>query len=180
MSYKSILVHLDTSDRARARLETALTLARQFGAYLSAVFAVYTPEPTSFYVMAGTADYFADQQRRRDEKRAALERLFHAELKRADVEGQWIVADARANEAVPHYARYADLVIAGQTDPDDPETYVDDSFPDTLVLSAGRPVLLLPYAGMPSAIGTRVLVAWDGSREATRAVHDAAPFLALA
>lgn len=43
MSYKSILVHLDTSDRARARLETALTLARQFGAYLSAVFAVYTP-----------------------------------------------------------------------------------------------------------------------------------------
>ncbi len=177
MSYKSILVHLDTSDRARARLETALTLARQFGAYLSAVFAVYTPEPTSFYVMAGTADYFADQQRRRDEKRAALERLFHAELKRADVEGQWIVADARANEAVPHYARYADLVIAGQTDPDDPETYVDDSFPDTLVLSAGRPVLLLPYAGMPSAIGTRVLVAWDGSREAARAVADALPLL---
>ncbi|WP_207888543.1 universal stress protein, partial [Pseudomonas sp. 30_B] len=80
MSYKSILVHLDTSDRARARLETALTLARQFGAYLSAVFAVYTPEPTSFYVMAGTADYFADQQRRRDEKRAQAEQILRARL----------------------------------------------------------------------------------------------------
>jgi hypothetical protein len=48
------------------------------------------------------------------------------------------------------------------------------------VLSAGRPVLFVPYAGAFTSIGERVFVAWDGSREAVRAAHDAIPFLAHA
>jgi nucleotide-binding universal stress UspA family protein len=38
----------------------------------------------------------------------------------------------------------------------------------------------LPYAGTFSSVGKRVLVAWDGTREATRAVHDALPLIAAA
>ncbi|KWK69842.1 universal stress protein UspA [Burkholderia ubonensis] len=177
MSYKSIVVHLDTSDRAHARLEFALRLARRFGAHLTALSAIYTPEPISFYVMAGSADYFREHRERRDEGVAALERLFYAETARAKVSGNWGAADARANIAVPHHARLADLVIVGQSDPNDPETYIDDQFPENLVLSAGRPVLFVPYAGDYPSLGERVLVAWDGSREAVRAPHDAMPFI---
>lgn len=89
----------------------------------------------------------------------------------------WVRADERANLAVPRAARLADLVIAGQSDPNDPETYIDDQFAENLVLSAGRPVLFWPYTGEFPSIGERVIVAWDGGREATRAVHDAIPFL---
>ncbi|KVN30532.1 universal stress protein UspA [Burkholderia pyrrocinia] len=177
MSYKSIAVHFDTSAGAHARLEFALRLARRFGAHLTGVAAIYTPEPTSFYVMAGSADYFRELRERRDERLAALERLFHAETLRAKVSGNWIRADVRANAAMLHHARHADLMIAGQSDPNDPETFVDDQFPENLVLSAGRPVLFVPYAGAFKSIGERVLVAWDGSREAVRAAHDAIPFL---
>ncbi|MGU7772170.1 universal stress protein [Burkholderia sp. MR1-5-21] len=177
MSYKSIVVHLDTSGHNHSRLELALRLARQFDAHLTGVFAIHTPEPTSFYVMAGSADYFREQRQRRDERQAALERLFHAESMRAKVSSNWISADARANTAVPHHARHADLVIAGQSDPNDPETFIDDQFAENLVLSAGRPVLFVPYAGNFRTIGERVLIAWDGSREAVRAAHDAIPFL---
>ncbi|KVA14062.1 universal stress protein [Burkholderia ubonensis] len=177
MGYKSILVHLDTSDRAHARLELALRLARRFDAHLTALSAIYTPEPVSFYVMAGSADYFREQRERRDERVAALERLFHAETTRAKVSADWIAADARANTVVPRHARHADLVIVGQSDPNDPETYIDDQFPENLVLSAGRPVLFVPYAGDHASLGERVLVAWDGSREAVRAAHDAMPFI---
>ncbi|VWC68028.1 universal stress protein A [Burkholderia lata] len=177
MSYKSMVVHLDTSVGAHSRLEFALRLARRFKAHLTGLFAIYTPEPTSFYVMAGSADYFREHRERRDERLAALERLFHAETARAGVSSAWIRADARANVAVPRLARLADLVIAGQSDPNDPETYIDDQFPETLVLSAGRPVLFVPYAGEFPSVGERALVAWDGSREATRAAHDALPFL---
>lgn len=177
MSYKSMVVHLDTSVRAHSRLELALRLARRFKAHLTGVFAIYTPEPTSFYVMAGSADYFREQRDQRDERLAALERLFHAETARAGVSAAWIRADERANVAVPRLARLADLVIAGQSDPNDPETYIDDQFAETLVMSAGRPVLFVPYAGEFPSIGERALVAWDGSREATRAAHDALPFL---
>lgn len=62
----------------------------------------------------------------------------------------------------------------------DPESYVGDFFPENLILSCGRPVLLVPYASNERSTGCRVLVAWDGSREATRAVHDALPFMRTA
>jgi nucleotide-binding universal stress UspA family protein len=180
MSYKSLLVHLDASDRAHPRLEFALRVAKRFDAHVTAIYAVYTPEPTSFYLATGYADYYATRDRERTERRIALERLFHAEIRRAELNGEWIVADARANDAVPAQARYADLVIAGQFDANDPESFIDDHFPEHLTLSAGRPVLFVPYSGMfPATVG-RGLVAWDGSREAARALHDAQPLLAHA
>jgi nucleotide-binding universal stress UspA family protein len=46
--------------------------------------------------------------------------------------------------------------------------------PDHVVTAAGRPVVI-PYAGTFARIGRRVLVAWDGTREANRALHDALP-----
>jgi nucleotide-binding universal stress UspA family protein len=180
MSYKSIVVHLDISQNAHPRLEIALRLAKQFGAHLTGAFAVFTPDPRSLYVMAGTAEYYLTHEQLRMERRAALERLFHAELRRAEVQGEWIAIDEPASLAIPRKGRCADLVVAGQDDPGDPESYVGDAFAENLVLSCGRPVLLVPYALNERSAGSRVLVAWDGSREATRAVHDALPFLRAA
>jgi nucleotide-binding universal stress UspA family protein len=145
MSYKTILVHLDTSARAHPRLETALQLARRFDAYVIGLFAVFEPDTRAFTVMAGTADYYAEHAALREEQRGAIERLFHAELKRAGVSGEWIETRDRPIFAVPHYARCADLVIAGQSDPTDPESYVGEHFPETLIMSSGRPVLLIPF-----------------------------------
>lgn len=177
MTYKSIVVQLDTSARAHARLEYALRLARQFEAHLTGVFSTFTPDPRSFYVMAGSADYYEAHRKFRQERRGAIERIFHAELLRAGVSGKWIDNDEYASEAIPRYARCADLVVAAQDDPNDPESFIADHFPEALVMSAGRPVLFIPYIGVFPTLGTNVVVAWDGSREATRAVHDALPLL---
>jgi len=46
------------------------------------------------------------------------------------------------------------------------------------VIAAGRPVLVVPYAGIFETVGKRILVAWDGTREANRALNDALPLLA--
>jgi nucleotide-binding universal stress UspA family protein len=180
MSYKTIVVHLDTSPNAHPRLEIALRLAKQFGAHLIGAFAVFSPDPRSLYVMAGTAEYYRTHEELRAERRAALERLFHAELRRAEVPGEWVAIDEPASLAVPRAGRCADLIVAGQDNPADPESYVGDFFPENLILSCGRPVLLVPYASNERSTGGRVLVAWDGSREATRAVHDALPFMRTA
>ena len=83
MSYKSIVVQLDMSARAHPRLEYALRLARQFDAHLTGVFSAFSPDPRSFYVMAGTADYYEEHRKARQERHGALERIFHAELLRA-------------------------------------------------------------------------------------------------
>jgi nucleotide-binding universal stress UspA family protein len=180
MTYKSIVVQLDTSTRAHSRLEYALRLAKQFDAHLTGVFSVFTPDRRALSVMAGAADHYAEHRKLRQEQHGALERIFHAELLRAKVPGQWIDCHALANEAMPRYARCADLVVAPQDDPNVPESFIADHFQETLVMSAGRPVLFIPYAGTFPTLAEHVIVAWNGSREATRAVHDALPLLRLA
>ncbi|CAN7795365.1 universal stress protein [Caballeronia sp. LjRoot34] len=177
MSYKSIVVQLDTSERAHSRLKYAVQFAKQFNAHLSGVFSTFSPDPRSFYVMAGSAEYFESHRTFRQERHDALERIFLAEILREGISGQWVDRNEYASDAIPRYARYADLVIAGQDDPNDPESFIADHFPETLVLSAGRPVLFIPYVGVFPTLGENVMVAWNGSREATRAVHDALPLL---
>ncbi|MFC0398328.1 universal stress protein [Paraburkholderia rhizosphaerae] len=177
MTYKSLLVHLDTSERAPQRLDAALQLARRFGAHLTGLFATFEPDSRAFYVMAGTANYYQAHRQRREQQLGALERLFHAESLRANVDVRFVRSNGPANSSVPQHARYADLVIVGQTDPGDPESYIDDNFVEYVMMTAGRPVLLLPYAGTFPRLGERILIAWDSSREAARAAYDAVPFL---
>ena len=74
------------------------------------------------------------------------------------------------------HARYADLVVLGQPDSENGGE-VDAQVPEDVVLSAGRPALVVPYIGAGEEIGKRVLIAWDGGREAARAVNDALPLL---
>lgn len=180
MSYKSILVHLDSSEAVHGRLELALSLAKQFDAYLTGYFTVFRPEPGSFYVMAGSAEYYVEFEHRRLEQQGALERLFRAEILRWQVAGEWQWSSEYANRCVPQAARLADLAIVGQYNPEDPESFVAEQFVANLVLSSGRPVLIVPHAGQFHSIASHALIAWDGSREATRALHDALPFLGRA
>ena len=180
MTYKSILVHLDTSEAVHGRLELALSLAKQGDAHLTGLFTSFTPEPGSFYVMAGNAELYVEQRQRRAEREGALERLYRAELVRAKVSGEWKSSAEYANTVVPQAARLADLTILGQYNRDDPDAFVAEQFVENTVLASGRPVLVVPYAGSVDTIGSHVMLAWDGSREATRAWHDALPFLARA
>jgi nucleotide-binding universal stress UspA family protein len=91
------------------------------------------------------------------------------------------MADADAGsfpvvEVVLEHARAADLVVASQTDRAWPASeWLDVA--DFVTVESGRPVLLIPNASQATHVGTRVLVAWDGSREAARAVFDALPIL---
>ncbi len=180
MSYKSILVQLDTSEAVHSRLDFALQLARQFDSHLTGLFTVFRPDPGSFYAMAGSAEYFVEHEQMRAERQGALEQLFKTTIARMNVDGEWKPIGEYANEAVPKAGRLADLIVLGQNNPEDPESFVAGQFVENVVLSVGRPVLLVPSAGQFPTVGTRVLVAWDGSREATRALHDALPFIARA
>ena len=78
--------------------------------------------------------------------------------------------------ALATHARYADLAILGQIDPDDPVAG-PRYLPEEVVLGSGRPALVIPYIGAGASLGQRVVVAWDASREAARAVNDALPLL---
>ena len=93
---------------------------------------------------------------------------------------EWRVASGFPSEHAALHGRYADLIILGQLDPEDPQASFSRARPEDVALMAGRPILVVPYAGKFEQIGQRVLVGWDASREAIRAVSDAIPLLAAA
>jgi nucleotide-binding universal stress UspA family protein len=68
-------------------------------------------------------------------------------------------------------------VVLGQIDPEDPVAQMAKGSVEQVLLSSGRPVLLIPKAGCFETIGETVLIGWKASREAARAVNDAIPVL---
>ncbi|MEI5999996.1 universal stress protein [Paraburkholderia bengalensis] len=180
MSYPSILVHLDTGTHAQSRLDLALQFARRFHAKLTGVLCTYVPDPHALFIMGGTANYYIEHERLREDRCMTLQHHFHAALTRNKMEGRWIAATGYANDVMPPYARLADLIVAGQADVVDPESFVAEQFIENLVMAAGRPVLVVPSSGSFTECGKHILIAWDASREATRAIHDALPFLSNA
>jgi nucleotide-binding universal stress UspA family protein len=146
----SILVYVDTSSDSDERVDVAVRLARRCDAYLSA---------------AGL-----------EEAAGAPRERFMRVLAQEQLQGDW---QTIIGLPVSHMTRYAaghDLLVLGQRSPDY-STGLDA--PEDVVLGCGRPVLVLPYGRPVNPLAGPVLVAWNGSREAMRAVQDALPLLAL-
>ena len=160
MTYKDLLVVVDDSPNAVERVRLAADLAERFDAHLAGlhVSLVYKPQPP----------------RETAEARA----LFEDIVGPRKLSAEWRATTGFPIDVAVVQARYADLVILGQLDPADAQAPVTSPRPEEVALSVGRPVLVVPYIGSYPTIGTRVLAAWDASREATRAVNDAMPLLA--
>ena len=177
MSYKTILVHVDGGKRCPARVDVAIRLARRYDAHLVGLHALAPFEPPG-YVMAEMGPAIMEAQRLvAATEIARTESEFAKQASAAGLRNvEWRTAIDDLIEAVTLHARYADLVVIGQTEAAD-DARVPSDFPEQLVLAAGRPVLMVPSAGSFPTLGKRILVAWNGSREATRAVTDAIPLL---
>jgi len=179
MAYKNILVHIDDSKVSSKRLEAAIGLAQAHGAHLTGIYAAIKPSlPGSVVaeVPAQLLDVLGEQAAARA---AAAETAFTEVVERAGLSSDFRSAQCPSShvaEVVALNARYADLAILGQPEPKNGGE-VDAEVPEDVVLSTGRPALIIPYIGAGKEIGKRVLVAWDGGREAARAVNDALPLL---
>lgn len=179
MSYKTILVHLDRGARTKERLELAFALAGTCDAHLVGLFALSSPRIPSYALAEGGSMVIEAEKRHRAEALKAGEAQYRAAMARnPGVKAEWRPSERDALGAALLSARYCDLVIAGQRPPlREDDTALARDFCEELVLAAGRPVLLVPYAGRFASVGKRVLVAWNASRESARAVADALPFL---
>src|SRR5262249_34772731 len=72
--------------------------------------------------------------------------------------------------------RSADLIVLSATNPEQ-ATGVELDCVERVVMSAGRPVLVLPYKGKELLDLGEVVLGWNGHREAARAAFDALPLL---
>jgi nucleotide-binding universal stress UspA family protein len=148
MSIVDILVYLDTSPSCSGRMALVSALARRSDAYLTGV---------------GLEEAIAVGER------------FKQMLRQDQLQGEWRLVPGTAAGSVTRLSGMADLVVLGQRDPDR-SSGLDN--PEEVVMRCGRPVLIVPYGRRIETLGERVLIAWNGAREATRALHDALPLLA--
>jgi len=179
MSYRTIVVHADRAANAEARIALAAAIASREEAHL--VGAAMTGMPRSMLAgrsYEGSGVFLADYLRRAEERvQQALEQ-FKAMADRLGVQ----TFEARSSNDDEYaglcmQARYADLVVLGQAAADDNEGSLLPDLPDYVLLNCGRPVLLVPRTGRFPTIGKRVMVAWNGSVEAAKAVTAALPLL---
>jgi nucleotide-binding universal stress UspA family protein len=171
---KEILVHVDAGQRARARIEVAIKLAKRFGSRLTGLFAqVESHRPSAVARMPSEGL-----------KRAAAEAadLFGSLTETSGLATRWwTLPHGEPGHVISETvfcSRYFDLVVMGQMEPK--ATEVPDDLVEQVVLNCGRPVLVVPFAGQFGHACERIAIAWNASREATRAVHDALPLLANA
>ncbi len=178
---KDILVLCDSNDSNEHRVETALAYARQFGSHLTGMHMIPFPVIPVYGGMYPDAPSYsaAFQIDKANERAKELEESFKEAASEAGIEHDWKVIEGLDLDFVIENARYYDLVIApyGYSHyGDDISHYLSDYFSTNI----GRPLLILPDLKKVFEPPSTVIIAWNESHEAARAVHDAIPVLRLA
>ncbi|HEY4135041.1 MAG TPA: universal stress protein [Alphaproteobacteria bacterium] len=177
MDYKDILVHLDSSPSCPARIDVAIAFARAFGAKLTGLYVVGLA-PMHQYAEADLGPELVEAHDRYMREAAhEAERIFTEHTRNAGVAAEWRQVEGPLPDLVMLHARFADLVIAGQRNPERLDPGTAPELPEQMVLDVGRPVIIVPHTGAFQTVGERVLILWKTSRGAARAVNDALPFL---
>jgi nucleotide-binding universal stress UspA family protein len=178
MFYKTILVHVDESRHTRLRAELAAKIAAAYDAHLVGV--ALTGLPEIFYdPIVNPLDPAIEPLLQVPRQRAADALAQFEEIARQFHTGT-IETRLEENESavgISLQARYCDLVVLGQYDPDDTESSTKPDFAETVILEGGVPALVVPYASAVTTFGQRALVSWNASKQAVRALHYALPML---
>lgn len=181
MAYRGILVEVDAEPPAVRRCTQAASLARSLAAQLTGMF-LRPAFPSSALAFGGAwapsatlademAAFEASARRSTDQAEAS----FRAAAQAVNVSSDWMVCDEALADQLVHCVRRFDLTVVGvHRMPREGDIHIS---PANLILAAGGPVVVVPdQAEGPLAI-KRIMVAWDGGREAARALHDAWPLI---
>jgi len=176
--YRDVLVHVDGSEAGRRRVQFAVDLATRTSARLSGLHVTPAAEVPPRYKPGRVAEAASRISARLAVEARAAAAIFSEEAARHSAEFRWFTAAGDVVQGITDRARYADLVILGQYEWQGAAERHPLPIAHSVVLQCGRPVMVVPAIVEPSGFA-RTAVAWDGSREAVRAVHDALPLLRL-
>lgn len=177
MAFKTMLVHVDTARSAAARLKLSADLAARSAAHITGLY-VRRPFQAPAFSDAGPAmdSLYRTYENAAKADEALATAAFRDFIGGTSLSSEWRVTDGLAEEIVAAHARYADLLIVGQSEPDDATTTPSD-LAETVVIASERPVLIVPHIGVTKPPGKTVLLCWNGTREAARAATGALPIL---
>jgi nucleotide-binding universal stress UspA family protein len=176
MAFAALMVSVDFEPASKSRITLAAELAARFNSLLIGVAgwplvkAGLNSVPANEIPTLESAKWVSSELDK-------LEQKFRAVAKAITDQVEWRSSMGFPREVIPKEARAADLVVIGKDFlPGDIYHTYD---PGTIILAAGRPVLVVPQE-LDRLEASRVLIAWKDTREARRAIRDALPFLKTA
>ena len=178
MPFKTILAIVQNEAEAERVVSCAAELASRHDGHLIGLHAEALPIPYTSSIGFPDAEFIQVSSDINKERSTRLGQIFARVTQAAGVRAEWRSLESFSGDSAVSgvaSARCADLVIAAQTDPDSDAGGSADL--ESLLFDSGRPVLVVPHEGPCLSSYRRVLVAWDGSRPAARAVFDALPFI---
>jgi nucleotide-binding universal stress UspA family protein len=179
MAYRTILVSLNEIPRLPQMLSAAARLGRTFEAHVSGLYVV---PAVQFYPSVGyeaMPQYFDGNQTYFKEHAREAEEAFNKAMSREGISAEFELVNGASPDVadeVTARGRCADLIMVSAAAQDQPAG-VEPDFVEQVVISSGRPVIILPLVGEPVLSAEQIVLAWDGGREATRAAYDALPLL---
>jgi nucleotide-binding universal stress UspA family protein len=176
---KDILVNIPAGASRDVATPFAVSVAGKLKAQLTGIVFRYEPIIPVMVDMYGVPPEIIESQRVENEKIAkAAVAKFDETVRSAAISGEARPVDAPADGApgmLASIARRFDLSIIAQPEPNEP--MLGRLFVEAALFESGRPLLIVPYIQTPGLKLDRVMVCWDGSRSAARAVGDAMPLL---
>lgn len=178
MGYKTILSILDNQKTAQQVTDFSIALAEQYGSHVIGLHCeavagipmmapMEMPDPVAVQAMQDLAE----------KETAKIAEIFSHASQREGVSSEWrsIATSVGSTDFLIDSGRCADLLVVAQGDSG--ALSEGRSEMEAALFESGRPVLLVPYILKTPKPIKRVLIAWNGSREASRATFDALPFL---
>ncbi len=179
MSYKTLLVCLNSEAEAKRLIPVACQLANQFDAHLIGLYSIQNLEIYASISMQLSSDALAQLQSNQQATALEIKKLFDHHTHHQSFVSEWRqieTSTAATGERLAEQARCADLVIMSQLDPEHNHPG-PAAIMRRVIEHSGRPVLVVPLFGTFDTIGKRTLIGWSGTRESARAVHDAIPLM---
>lgn len=178
MGYKTILVHCDSGKTSAVRIAVALNLAARFDAHVIGAYVRPRFEPPIFSDGSIALDaIYRNYETTVKTAEDAASTTFRNSAAGKGLSTEWRTADGYVDEALAQLAHAADLVVLGQREREASTIGSPPDLPERFALASERPMLVVPYIGVSSTPGSRVLLCWNGRREAGRAAAGALPLL---
>ncbi|WP_416896875.1 MAG: universal stress protein [Minwuia sp.] len=180
MAIKDILLHLDPDTDMKTDIAAAVALAEANDAHLAGLYVSVPASQVPAFTMVGLPpDLMESIEAREREAEAAVHKIYEEALSRSSIAVDYrrdSGSAAAVADVIGQHARHSDLLIMGQSRPDTTRAGGHEVVEEA-ILAAGRPVLVMPYTGTRQTFAKNVVVGWDGSREAARALGDAMPLI---
>ncbi|EFO34588.1 UspA domain-containing protein [Roseibium sp. TrichSKD4] len=178
MPIKDILTVVDLAGPQPAS-KYALELGRRYDAHVTGLSIAFEPVVPAFAAAPMPVDYLQAAHEQAVSAAKAAQREFEELARLSGGKSESRIADLLTGgpfEGIIHNFRTTDLVVIGQNNPDAPEP-MRELLIETVLFESGVPVLLVPYIGTKTTEPENILIGWDGSSTAARAVHASLPIL---